>query len=201
STSGLVIAAAVGFGIALAAAYVAARITFSAPTVEALRPSAVEAERRAPLASAALGLVLLAATWSMLLMRPTRPWLVVGALIAGQVIAYWGGALLGPTVIALTGRLWQRLVGGSSCLPCRLAAENFPRSPRRSGITLATIAAACGMAVSMTGLVQSFDAAWSAWIRAHFAADVFVGSGSRFRLLAGPPMGEPVRATLETIAD
>ena len=44
------------FGIALAAAYVAARITFSAPTVEALRPSAVEAERRAPLASAALGL-------------------------------------------------------------------------------------------------------------------------------------------------
>jgi putative ABC transport system permease protein len=125
---------------------------------------------------------------------------VVGALIAVQVIAYWAGALLGPTVIALTGQLWQRLVGGSSWLPGRLAAENFPRSPRRSGITLATIAAACGMAVSMTGLVQSFDAAWSAWIRDHFAADVFVGSGSRFRLLAGPPMGEPVRATLEGIA-
>ena len=41
----------------------------------------------------------------------------------------------------------------------------------------------------MTGLVQSFDAGWSGWIREHFAADVFVGSGSRFRLLAGPPMG------------
>jgi len=199
STDGVLIAAAIGFGIALAAAYVAARITFSGPTVEALRPSAVEAERRAPLASAALGLVLLVATWSMLLMRPTRPWLVVGALIAVQVIAYWAGALLGPTVISLTGQLWRRLVAGSSWLPGRLAAENFPRSPRRSGITLATIAAACGMAVSMTGLVQSFDAAWSAWIRDHFAADVFVGSGSRFRLLAGPPMGGPVRATLEGI--
>src|SRR4029453_5876588 len=109
------------------------------------------------------------------------------------------GALLGPAVVSLTGQLWRRLVGGSSWLRGRLAAENFPRSPRRSGITLATIAAACGMAVSMTGLVQSFDAAWSAWIRDHFAADVFVGSGSRFRLLAGPPMGEPVRAMLQGV--
>src|SRR4029453_15484551 len=189
STSGLVIAAAVGFGIALAAAYVAARITFSAPTVEALRPSAVEAERRAPLASAALGLVLLVATWSMLLMRPTHPWLLVGALIAVQVIAYWAGALLGPTVIALTGQLWRRLVGGSSWLSGAPAAENFPRRPRRGGIPVATIAAACGMAVSMTGLVQSFDAAWSAWIRDHFAADVFVGSGSPLLLPPRPPAG------------
>jgi putative ABC transport system permease protein len=199
SPSGLLIAAGTGLGIALAAAYVAARTTFNAPTVEALRPSAVEAEGRAPLASVVLGVALLAATWSMLLMHSTRPWLVVGALIAAQFVGYWAGALLGPAIVSGVGRAWRRLVGSSRWLPGRLAAENFPRSPRRTGITLATIAAACGMAVSMSGLVQSFDAAWSGWIRERFAADVFVGSGSRFRLLAGPPMGPEVRAALAAI--
>ncbi len=199
SAAGIPIAVAIGFGIALAAAYIAARTTFGAPTVEALRPAAVEAERRAPLVSVVLGVLLLAATWSMLLMPPTHPSLVVGALIAAQVVAYSAGAMLGPPVVAGIGRLWQRAVSSSRWLPGRLAAENFPRSPRRTGITLATIAAACGMAVSMTGLVRSFDAAWTSWLRDHFAADVFVGSGSRFRLLAGPPMGEEVHATLAAI--
>src|SRR4029450_3131531 len=112
------------------------------------------------------------------LVRPPPPAWVVGALIAVQLVAYWAGALLGPAVVTVAGRAWQRLVSGARWLPGRLAAENFPRSPRRTGITLATIAAACGMAVCMTGLVQSFDAAWSAWVPEHFAGDVFVGSGS-----------------------
>jgi putative ABC transport system permease protein len=199
SMRGVLVAAATGGGIALAAAYLAARATFHAPTVEALRPAAIETEGRAPRFAGVLAIALLAATWSLLLMRPTRPWIVLGGMIAAQFVAYWAGAMLAPAIVTGTGRAWQRVVGASRWLPVRLAAENFPRSPRRTGITLATIAASCGMAVSFTGMVQSFDAAWSGWLREHFAADVFVGSGSRFRLLAGAPMGPEVRAALAAI--
>src|SRR5262245_9833195 len=169
SANGLVVAAATGLTMALAAAWLAARHTFAAPTVEALRPAAGEAERAAPVAAAVLGASLLAATWSMVLLRTTTPWIVVGSLIAAQFAGYWAAALLGPSIVTGVGAAWRWLAGASQWLPGRLAAENFPRSPRRAGITLATIAAAFGLAVSMSGLVQSFNGAWSAWVREHFA--------------------------------
>src|SRR5262249_23652136 len=79
------------------------------------------------------------------------------------------------------------------------AGDNLPRRPGRAGITVATIAAAFGFSVSIGGLVRSFEAAWSGWIEQHFAADLFVGSGARFRLLAGPAMAPELRERLASV--
>ena len=89
-----------------------------------------------------------------------------------------------------------RLVRQVSSLPIRLGAENVPRTPWRSGATVATIAAALGMAVTLASLVQNFEGAWMGWLEQHFGADLFVGAGARFRLLAGPPMAEAIGRTI-----
>src|SRR5262249_10970143 len=125
SPAGIVVAAVAGLGMAWAAASLAARNTFSSPTVEALRPSAVESEPRGHGGTVAVGAVLVAATWSILLIRPTQRWLIVGSLIVAQVAAYWGWALLGPALVSAVGAAWQGAVRGSRWLPVRLAADDF----------------------------------------------------------------------------
>jgi putative ABC transport system permease protein len=201
SVSGMVTAAVVGLTMALAAAYLAVRSTFAAPTVEALRPVAVETESRSTssVGAVVVGLLLVAATWLVVLADPRRRWMVVAIVIASQLVAYCGGALLAPPLVSAIGAMLRRAVGHWQSLPVRLAVDNFSRSPRRAGITVATITAAFGMAVCMVGLVQSFEGAWTGWIEQHFAADVFVGSGTRFRLLAGPAISLEVRELLAGI--
>ena len=130
SARGLVVAAATGFGIALAAAYLAARNTFSAPTVEALRPAAVETSRTRVAGRGRPRPRPPGRHVGMLLLGPTRPWLVVGSLIAAQLVAYTAGAVLWPASRARRGRAVACGGRGSRWLPGRLAAENFPRSPR-----------------------------------------------------------------------
>src|SRR5262249_61701924 len=128
---------------------------------------------------------LLAGRWLVAAADPRSGWLVIGIFVASQLVAYVGGALLAPSLVSWAGSAVRGVVARSQSLPVRLAGENLPRRPGRAGITVATIAAPFPFSVSIAGLVQSFEAAWSGWIRQHFAADLFVGSGAHFRLLAG----------------
>jgi putative ABC transport system permease protein len=199
SAAGTAVGIAIGFSTALSAAYLAVRSTFEVPAVEALRPARVESPEglgnvRTPLV---LGLSLILGTWLVALAPPNPGFApMVALIIATQAVAYAGGALLGPTLVVLAGRAVRRLTRSSSWLPLRLAAENLPRSPRRTGTTVATITAALGMAVTLAGLVHSFERSWMSWLDHHFGGDLFVGSGARFRLLAGPPMGPDVATLL-----
>lgn len=194
SLPGAIAAATVGAATALLAAYVAVRATFRTPTVEALRPASVELE---PVRGAGwlllLGLALPAASWLILLVpQGTAFGPLVGCIIATHAMAYAAGAVLGPPLVLLLGSGMHRLTRRSQSLPARLAADNMPRSPWRSGATVATISAALGMAVTLATVVHSFERAWLGWIEQHFGAHLFVGGGTQFRLLAGPPMGEGV---------
>jgi putative ABC transport system permease protein len=199
SLRGLLAGAAVGVAVALVAALLAVRTAFATPTVEALRPAAVETERERSPGVVVAGLLMIAATWLVGMADPRLGWLVIGIFVASQLVAYCGGALLAPSIVSGVGAGLRGLVTRSQSLPIRLAGDNLPRRPGRAGITVATIAAAFGFSVSIAGLVRSFEGAWSGWIEQHFAADLFVGSGARFRLLAGPAMAPELRDRLASI--
>jgi putative ABC transport system permease protein len=199
SLRGVLAGAAVGIAVALVAALLAVRTAFASPTVEALRPAAVESEGERRVGAVGAGLLMIAATWLVGFAGPRSGWLVIGIFVASQAVAYAGGALLAPSLVSWAGSALRGLAARSQWLPIRLAGENLPRRPGRAGITVATIAAAFGFSVSIAGLVQSFEAAWSGWIRQHFAADLFVGSGAHFRLLAGPAMAPELRDRLATL--
>jgi putative ABC transport system permease protein len=197
SWTGTGVGMGIGLLMAVVAAYLAVRTTFTASTVEALRPGGVAFERTPRrLPATVIAALLLGATWTITVVSPHHAWLVIGVIIVSELIAYIGAAVLSPTLVASMADLLRRVTVHSYRLPVRLAVENMPRAPRRSGMTVTVIAAAIGMTVGLAGLVQSFEGAWLGWIDHHFGADLFVGSGARFRLLAGPPMDASVRATL-----
>ncbi len=199
---GTLVGVVVGLTTALGAAYLAVRSTFEVPAVEALRPARVESQDDPGNLTRPLlfGVSLVLGTWLVALAPPGLGFApMVAIIIATQAVAYAGGALLGPALVAFAGRALQRLARASTWLPLRLAAENLPRAPRRTGTTVATITAALGMAVTLAGLVHSFERSWMSWLDHHFGADLFVGSGARFRLLAGPPMGPDVAALLAAV--
>jgi putative ABC transport system permease protein len=194
SVPGLLAGAGIGVSTALVAAYVAIRATFRSPTVAALRPASVELEPPGRFGRLlGIGLALATTSWLIVLVPPGLGFgTLVGIIIATHVVVYAGGAVLAPSLVLGGGRIWRWLTRRSTSLSLRLAADNLPRSPSRSGSTVATIAAALGMAVTLAGVVHSFESAWLGWVEQHFGADLFVGSGARFRLLAGPPMAEEV---------
>lgn len=200
SSFGVAVGMLVGIITALAAAYLGARATLRTPTVESLRPAVVESERRPGMWVAISAIALLAASWFVVALPSgidIAP--MVAVVIATQVIAYTGAAIGGPWLVSTLGTSFARIVQHVPWLPLRLGAENLPRTPWRSGATVATIAAALGMAVTLASLVQSFENAWMGWIEQRFGADLFVGAGARFRLLAGPPMDHDVGKTIATV--
>ena len=200
SASGTVAGLAVGLVTALVSAYLAARRTFEAPTVEALRPAGLGFEippRR--WGSFVTATLLVMSTWGITLVSPQHGRTIVAVIIGSQLVAYLGAAILSPTLVASVGAALRRLTARSLRLPIRLAADNLPRTPRRSGMTVTMITAAIGMTASLGGFVQSFEHAWLGWLHQHFAADVFVGSGSRIHLLAGPQMSGAVADSLRTV--
>src|SRR5262249_7519782 len=124
----------IGLTTALSAAYLAVRSTFEVPAVEALRPAHVETQEGLGRVGRPLvvGLCLVLGTWLVALAPPGLGFVpMVAIIIAAQAVAYAGGALLGPTLVALAGPAMQRLTRSSSWLPPRLAAGDLPPPPPR----------------------------------------------------------------------
>ncbi len=201
STGGAVIAAAAGVIGALLATAIALLTTFRTPTVDALRPPGMaSAERATPLGTPAAGLVLVASAWLLVLVPHGLGFVALVAVVSGShSLAYVGTCLVAPALVLAAGRMLRRLTRRSLRVSLRLAAENLPRAPGQGGATVAIIAVATGMAVATACLVRSFEQAWLGWLEQHFAADLFVGSGDRIRLLAGPSMAPAVADALAAI--
>jgi putative ABC transport system permease protein len=204
SAIGALVAVCAGLATALVSAYLAVRATFRPATVEALRPVGVELETSQGavriVRTLVLVAVLVAMPWIGLLFPPDLGFVaVVGLIVATYSAAYLGGAVLAPLLVRTAGESARRLTLRSSLLPLRLAAENLPRNPGRGGATVATVTVAAAMAVVVGTLVQSFQTATLGWIEQHFGGDLFVGSGARVRVLAGPPMSEDVGRALARV--
>ena len=190
SALGVVVGILVGTGTALVTSYVAIRATFAVPTIESLRPAGLASdEPGSVLKPLLIGGALIAAVWLVTWAPRNMGFLgTVATIIGTQALGYIGVAMLAAPVVWLVGMGARRWLSSHLPLPAALAAENLPRSPGRSGGTVATIAATMGIAVTVAILVQSHDRMSLGWIEQHFGADLFVGSGSRVRLMAATPM-------------
>jgi putative ABC transport system permease protein len=82
-----------------------------------------------------------------------------------------------PLLAALLGRVFQPFFYFFG-LEGRLAADNLVRSPGRTGIVIAALAATAGLMVMTAGFLKSSRDGIRTWVDEKIAADLFVTSGS-----------------------
>jgi putative ABC transport system permease protein len=120
-------------------------------------------------------------------------------IVAFCGLAYLGGALIAPALVLLAGRAAERVSERVPWFPVRMAIDNLPRDPRRSGATVGTIIVAMAIAANVAGTVASFNHGVLDWIEQHFASDLFVGAGARFQLFGGNVMQAALADTLRAV--
>ena len=83
-----------------------------------------------------------------------------------------------PLLAAAVGRLLQPFFRFFLGLQGRLAADNLVRSPGRTGVVIAALAATGGLLVDTAGFTQSTAYALTHWIDENIGADLYVTAGS-----------------------
>jgi putative ABC transport system permease protein len=154
------------------------------PALHAAGEEPADAVRRVPRRHAALLVALqVAASISFLLagfafarFRDQLP--LRAGMFAGIVCLVVGGLVATPILAALVSRFAQPLFRYLLGLEGRLAADNLVRTPGRTGIVIAALAATGGLMVQTAGFLKSTREAIHDWVEEKIAADLFVSAGS-----------------------
>jgi putative ABC transport system permease protein len=184
-------------GLAIAAGIGTALLAALLPAVQAAEEEPAEAVRRSPrpvrliywlLHLTAVGL-LLATGVAAVVFRAYLP--VRVGVFAGIVFILIGAVVAMPLLSELLGHLLLPLVRPFLRLEGRLAADNLVRSPGRTGIVIAALAATGALMVQTAGFVRSTEEAIRGWIDGFVAADLFVTCGGSIHTTsAAQPMDE-----------
>jgi putative ABC transport system permease protein len=170
--------------LAMISGVIVADLAALVPAIQAAREEPADAVRRVPRAgSASLVLLQFGAVAGLLLLGigmanfrhllPAR-W----GMFAGIVSLLLGGLVATPLLASLVGRAVQPLFRHLFGLGGRLAADNLVRSPGRTGLVIAALAATGGLMVQTAGFLRSSHEAIREWVDEKIAADLFVTSGS-----------------------
>jgi putative ABC transport system permease protein len=154
------------------------------PAVAASREKPAEAVRRVPqlhtwrfrIVQVAASLVLVVVGTSFILFRDWLP-LRVG-MVAGLVQVLLGGLLATPLLAAVAARLLQPLARQLFGIQVRLAADNLVRSPQRTGLVIAALAAGVALVVQTAGTIRSNRRGLRDWAHEAFGFDLWAKSGS-----------------------
>ncbi len=201
----MIVACSLGILTAVAAALI--------PAIQAAEENPAEAVRRAPVKQ----------TWKTRFSQLTASvaLVVLGFLITvfprllpeeyGETFARYGrygglsivliGTLMAtPLIAAVLARLVRPLAYWFMGLEGRLGADNIIRSPGRTGLVIAALAAGVSLVLQTAGVIKSNRLALSAWIDDNLGADLFVTSGGEVSVGGKQsPMHESVRNQLEQI--
>lgn len=191
----LLLAPAAGVATAMLAALV--------PAFSAALEEPADAVRRVP-AAARAALVLLHAAACVLLAGAGMACVAWRDRMPPRYGAYAGMTLLLLTALVATplisgaiGRLLQPLARRLLSLEGRLAADNLVRSPGRTGLVIAALAATGALLVMTSGFIHSTEHILLKWVDEQIAADLFMTSGGTFgnggQMI---PMSEEVGARL-----
>ncbi len=94
-------------------------------------------------------------------------------------VAFMGAVLVAmPLLIRVVGRACQPLFRHLFGVEGRLAADNLVRSPNRTGLVVASLAATAGLLLQTAGFTHSTEVALNNWIDNNVAADLYVTAGS-----------------------
>jgi putative ABC transport system permease protein len=175
SSSLMQIALAAGVGTAMLAALI--------PALQAASEEPADAVRRVPPAGRlhyrvlhlAAVFLLLAIGAACVTWREQLPRRV--GVFAGAILLFVSGLVLIPLATELLGRLLRPFVRSLLGLESRLAADNLVRSPGRTGIVIAALAATAGLIFGLSGFIHSTKATIYNWIDDKIAADLFVTCG------------------------
>jgi putative ABC transport system permease protein len=96
----------------------------------------------------------------------------------GLVLVLLGALLATPLLAAVAARLVQPLARRFLGIEGRLAADNLVRSPARTGLVIAALAAGVALVMQTAGTIQSNRDAVLDWVQKYIAADVVVTAGS-----------------------
>lgn len=153
------------------------------PAMQAAREEPADVVRRLPVAHhlfyrilqfAVVALLLLAGLGFVLL----RDWLPLRVgTFAGIVCILLAGLFATPLLAVLVARLLQPFFRFFLGLEGRLAVGNLSRSPGRTGLVIAALAATGALLVQTAGFIRSSESAILQWLDESVAADLFVTSG------------------------
>jgi putative ABC transport system permease protein len=99
---------------------------------------------------------------------------------AGMTIFLLTALVATPLVAGTLGRLLQPLARRLLSLEGRLASDNLVRSPGRTGLVIAALAATGALIVMTSGFIHSTEQILLSWIEEQIAADFFVTAGANF---------------------
>jgi putative ABC transport system permease protein len=162
----------VGMGAALAAAWIPAAEAANTDPAKVLRPgAAMERFEKTPMFWLVFGLAGLALAfvlgWAALNFRLP----LLGFASAFFVLG--GFSLVVPSILRLTAAcLW--FAPGK----LRMAGRNLERCSHRNSVTIAALAAAIAMTVSISVMIHSFRGTVDRWIGATLVADLFIASAA-----------------------
>lgn len=169
--------------IALAAGVATSVLAALIPALQASQEEPAHAVRRVPVTARGIyrtlqiGLCVLLAGGGILcaLLRDRLP--AQFGVFAGITLVFVGVLTAMPLFTALLGRFFRPLFPRLLGLPGRLAADNLMRSPGRTGLVTAALAATTALVIQTAGIIRSTKSALVSWIDDSIAADLFVTSG------------------------
>jgi putative ABC transport system permease protein len=168
--------------LALSSGMATALIAALVPAMQAAQEQPADAVRRLPFRNQKLlrllyiggcaGMVLFGI--GLLLMRRALPDRVGGF---GGIIAIMLGAMSAtPLITGYLSSLVQPIASSVLGLHGRLAADNLGRSPGRTGLVIAVLAAGVALIIETAGLKEGTEAALLGWIDEKIPADLFVSA-------------------------
>jgi putative ABC transport system permease protein len=181
------------------------------PAVQAAGEEPADAVRRAPrrhgpiyliLQVGAIALLVAGGFLAVSLRERLRGWELFprAGAYAGIVSILLGALVAAPILAAGFGRVVKPLFRGLLGLEGRLAADNLVRSPGRTGLVVAALAATGGLMVMTAGFLRSTEGGLHDWMNEKIGADLFVTSGSQ--VISGGQMvdmKEEFREQIQTI--
>jgi putative ABC transport system permease protein len=184
---------------AVAAGVLTAVLACLLPAMSAAAENPAEAVRRVPpvhtwryRAAQVAASVLLIALGVLLIFLRGVLWRRVG-LYGGMSLVLIGALLAAPLLSAGFALLLQPLARRLFGIEARLAADNLVRSPQRTGLVIAALAAGVALVLQTAGTIRSNRQGLRDWVRDYIGADLIVMSGSP---VGGGGPGSPLPAEL-----
>jgi putative ABC transport system permease protein len=189
--------------LAIASGTVTAILAALVPALQASREEPAAAVRLSPrspqlrallLQVAAVGL-LIGAGIAATMLRESLP--IRSGVFAGAILLFIGQLVAVPLVVRLLGRVLLPGLRPLLGVTGRLAADNVVRTPGRTGIVIAVLAATGSLMLLVAGFVGSTESGLRDWINRFVAADLFVSCGGSIHSASAiQPMNEDVPAML-----
>jgi putative ABC transport system permease protein len=171
------VAALAGIGTALLAALL--------PAMQAAREEPADAVRRVPLlaswsmrvAQASSSMLLIGVGIAFLMLHEHLPerW---GTYVSGALVLV-GGLLITPLLAASLVRLLQPIIRVSLGIEGRLAADSLTRSPGRTGLVIAALAAGTALLLETAGITHSSEQMIVPWVDESFVSELIVTANSQ----------------------